>query len=112
MNSRACLLVPLVLLVAACKTTPYRFVPASNFSISSGVNVSNIDDYERIVRQSGVKTVFYTDQYFIAQIDGVLYTIESKSYTSFREYREGKLKDPVPWAVFKPVQGQGQDKRR
>ncbi|MDR2602812.1 MAG: hypothetical protein LBC53_10265 [Spirochaetaceae bacterium] len=87
----------------SCKTAPVNFVPASDFSISSGVNVANIDDFEALVKRHKVATVFYTDTHFIAQINGVLYSMESKSYTSFREYKEGKLKEPVPWAVFKPV---------
>jgi hypothetical protein len=92
----------------SCKSTPggIAFVPASDFSVSSGVNIIDIDDFERVVRENNVRTVFYTDAYFIAQVNGILYTMESRSYTSFREYREGKLKDPVPWAVFNPVQKQ------
>ncbi|MDR2489992.1 MAG: hypothetical protein LBD20_01150 [Spirochaetaceae bacterium] len=89
---------------ASCATGTITFVPIRDFSISSGVDVVNIDDFEDVVRTNRVKTVFYTEKYFVAQVNGILYTLESRSYTSFREYREGKLKEPVPWAVFKPAQ--------
>ena len=92
------------LTAASCATGKINFVPIRDFSVSSGVDVVNIDDFEDVVRSNRVTTVFYTEKYFVAQVNGILYTLESRSYTSFREYREGKLKEPIPWAVFKPAQ--------
>jgi hypothetical protein len=49
-----------------------------------------------------IGTVFYTDEYFIVQIDSVFYSHISRGYKNLREYHEGKLEKPESWSIFKP----------
>jgi hypothetical protein len=89
------------ILFAACATKPLMFVEAEYYYYESIV-INNIDDFEALIKKNKIKTVFYTEEYFIVQIDSVFYSHISRGYKSFREYREGKLEKPERWAIFKP----------
>jgi hypothetical protein len=85
----------------ACATKPLTFIEADDYYYESIV-VNNMDDFEALIKKNKIKTVFYTDEYFIVQIDSVFYSHISRGYKSFREYREGKLEKPERWSIFKP----------
>jgi hypothetical protein len=87
--------------LAACASKPLAFVEAEDYYYEAIV-INNIDDFEELIKKNKIKTVFYTDEYFIVQIDSVFYSHISRGYKSFREYREGKLEKPERWAIFKP----------
>jgi hypothetical protein len=89
---------------SACATAraELRFIKAEDLYPANCIVITNIDDFEELIRKNKVDTVFYTEDFFIASIGSILYSHKSQGYTSFREYREGRLKAPVPWAVFKP----------
>ncbi|MDR2842076.1 MAG: hypothetical protein LBV52_02620 [Spirochaetaceae bacterium] len=92
---------PLIFFVC-CATKPLVFYPAVDVYSANAVEIVNIDDFEELAKKSTAKTVYYTDAYFFVQIDGILYLHISRGYKNFREYREGKLKEPERWAIFKP----------
>jgi hypothetical protein len=85
----------------ACATKPLTFIEAEDYYYESIV-INNIDDFETLIKKNKIETVFYTDEYFIVQIDSVFYSHISRGYKSFREYREGKLEKPERWSIFKP----------
>ncbi|MDR1256834.1 MAG: hypothetical protein LBJ86_03740, partial [Spirochaetaceae bacterium] len=80
---------------------PLVFVEAEDYYYESIV-INNIDDFEMLIKKNKIKTVFYTNEYFIVQIDSVFYSHISRGYKSFREYREGRLEKPERWSIFKP----------
>ncbi|MDR2803178.1 MAG: hypothetical protein LBB22_02675 [Treponema sp.] len=87
---------------ASCATQkPLAFIEARDIRASDSIVIHNIDDFENIIKKNKIDTVFYTDEYFIVQINSVLYSHISRGYKSFREYREGKLEKPERWAIFK-----------
>ncbi|MDR0409193.1 MAG: hypothetical protein LBH18_02180 [Spirochaetaceae bacterium] len=81
---------------------PLIFIEALDMSSADSIVINNIDDFEDIIKKNKVDTVFYTGEYFIAQINSVLYSHVSRGYKSFREYREGRLENPESWSIFKP----------
>ncbi|MDR2795082.1 MAG: hypothetical protein LBB47_00030 [Spirochaetaceae bacterium] len=81
---------------------PLNFIRADDAYAADSIVVHNIDDFEALIRENKVNTVFYTDEYFFAQIDSVVYSHISRGYRNFREYREGRLKKPESWSIFKP----------
>jgi hypothetical protein len=91
-----------VIFFPACATAPLEFFPVGDIYFSNAIDIINIDDFEKLAYKSRNKLVYYTDDYFFVQIDGVLYSHVSRGYKSFREYREGRLKEPEEWSIFKP----------
>jgi len=87
--------------LCSCSSGP-DFMPAANTGMDNFVEITNIGDYEKLVKENKIKTVFYTDEYFIARINAVLYVLKSRGYKNFHDYKEGRLKTPEKWAVFKP----------
>jgi hypothetical protein len=88
---------------AACATEkPLTFIEAHDAYAYDSIVIPSIDDFEDLIKKNKVDTVFYTDEYFIAQIGSVFYSHISRGYKSFREYREGKLEKPESWSIFKP----------
>ncbi|MDR2659002.1 MAG: hypothetical protein LBC27_03310 [Spirochaetaceae bacterium] len=89
---------------AACATTekPLRFIEARDMNAYGSIVVNNIDDFENLIKENRVNTVFYTDEYFIVHINSISYSHISRGYKNFREYREGKLAKPENWTIFTP----------
>jgi hypothetical protein len=88
---------------AACATEkPLVFIEAYDGYAYGSIVIPSIDDFEDLIKKNKVDTIFYTDEYFIAQIDSVFYSHISRGYKSFREYREGKLEKPESWSIFFP----------
>ncbi|MDR2343105.1 MAG: hypothetical protein LBD86_01065 [Spirochaetaceae bacterium] len=88
---------------AGCATKkPLSFVMAEDAYAVDSIVIYSIDDFEELIKKNKVTTVFYTDNYFIVQIDSVFYSHISRGYRNFREYREGKLEKPERWSIFKP----------
>lgn len=98
----ACAALALNVLFAACATkiTPV-FIKAED-SYYESIVVHSIDDFEELVKKNKIDTVFYTDEYFIVEINSVFYSHISRGYKSFREYREGRLDKPERWSIFSP----------
>ncbi|GHV20154.1 hypothetical protein FACS189494_03340 [Spirochaetia bacterium] len=93
----------LALALFSCVTNqPLRFLPIVDLYIANVVDIININDFEELAYKSPTKNVYYNDEYFFVQIDSVFYSHISRGYKSFKEYREGRLKEPDEWAVFKP----------
>ncbi|MDR1149102.1 MAG: hypothetical protein LBK66_10780 [Spirochaetaceae bacterium] len=88
--------------LAACATKPLLFIETLDINIADSVVVNNIDDFEALIKKNKIGTVFYTDEYFVVQIDSVFYSHISRGYKSLREYHEGKLEKPESWSIFKP----------
>lgn len=88
---------------AGCATEkPLNFVRAEDAYAADSIIIYSIDDFEELIKKNKVDIVFYTDEYFIVQIDSAFYSHISRGYKSFREYREGKLEKPERWSIFKP----------
>ncbi|MDR2444471.1 MAG: hypothetical protein LBD44_00845 [Spirochaetaceae bacterium] len=88
---------------ARCATEkPLNFVRAEDAYAADSIIIYSIDDFEELIKKNKVDTVFYTDEYFIVQINSAFYSHISRGYKSFREYREGKLEKPERWSIFKP----------
>jgi hypothetical protein len=88
---------------AACATEkPLVFIEVDDSYAYGSIVVHSIDDFEDLIKKHKVDAIFYTDEYFIAQIDSVFYSHISRGYKSFREYREGKLEKPESWSIFFP----------
>jgi hypothetical protein len=68
----------------------------------SAVEITNIADYENLVKQKNVKVVLVTNEYFIVEINSVFYVLPSRGYKNFHDYKEGKLAEPEEWSIFKP----------
>ncbi|GMO52830.1 MAG: hypothetical protein Ta2G_10810 [Termitinemataceae bacterium] len=86
----------------SCATKPLEFFPVGNISFANAIAVININDFEKLAYKTKSRMVYYTDDHFFVQLDGVLYSHISRGYKSFREYREGRLKEPEEWSIFKP----------
>jgi hypothetical protein len=91
-----------MLFFCACKTIPIDFMPAKSAQLQNIVEVTNIEDYESLVKANNIKTVFYTDEYFIIEINSVLYALQTRGYKNFHDYKEGKLPKPEEHSIFKP----------
>lgn len=87
--------------LAACATN-IDFIPAETLKTQQMVELTNIEDYENLLKKNKVKTVYYTHDYFAAEINTVLYVLQSRGYTNFHDYREGKLSSPQEYSIFKP----------
>jgi hypothetical protein len=89
--------------LAGCATgKPLNFVRAEDAYAADSIIIYSIDDFEELIKKNKVDTVFYTDEYFIVQINSAFYSHISRGYKSFREYREGRLEKPERWSIFKP----------
>jgi hypothetical protein len=78
------------------------FMPIVTKKPDGAVEITNIEDYENLVKRNKIKTVFVSGEYFIAEINSVFYILETRGYKNFHDYKEGKLTEPDEWAVFKP----------
>jgi hypothetical protein len=101
-KSRFILFLLAAVFLAACATKPLVFIEALDINTADSIVVNNIDDFEDLIKKNKIGTVFYTDEYFVIQIDSVFYSHISRGYKSLREYREGKLEKPESWSIFKP----------
>jgi hypothetical protein len=94
---------PLIIIFTACATEKALvFIEARDMNTTGSILVNNIDDFENLIKKNKVDTVFYTDEYFVAQINSMLYSHISRGYRNFNEYREGKLEKPERWSIFTP----------
>jgi hypothetical protein len=101
-KSRFILVLLTAVFLAACATKPLIFIEALDINTAGSIVINNINDFENLIKKNKIGTVFYTDEYFIVQIDSVFYSHISRGYKSLREYREGKLEKPESWSIFKP----------
>jgi hypothetical protein len=92
----------IALVFFACKTIPIDFMPARYAQLQNFVEVTNIEDYETLVKFNNIKTVFYTDEFFIVEINSVLYALQTRGYKNFHDYKEGKLAQPEEHSIYKP----------
>jgi hypothetical protein len=82
--------------------TPVDFMPVSMKKPESAFEITNIEDYENLVKRNKIKTVFVTDEYFIVEINSIVYILQTRGYKNFHDYREGKLSTPEEWPIFIP----------
>jgi hypothetical protein len=98
---RRVLLLLVVITLAAC-VTPVDFMPAKDLNLINRVEITNIADFEKLIKNKKIKTIFYTDEYFIIEISSVMYVLKSRGYKNFHDYKEGKLEVPDEYSIFKP----------
>jgi hypothetical protein len=99
---RGCAVLMVNAFLAACATEKELLFVAARDNIHESIVIHDIDDFEALIRKNKADTVFYTDEYFIVEIDSVFYSHISRGYKSFREYREGRLEKPERWSIFFP----------
>jgi hypothetical protein len=92
----------LFFLPSACASRPLFFMPVEKINSQQTVELTNIEDYERLVRLNRIKTVYYTAEYFVVEANSILYLLPSRGYRNFHDYKEGKLAEPEPYSIFKP----------
>lgn len=91
-----------ITLCASCKSVPLEFIPVDDVRISQTVELPTIDDYEKLIKQKKITFVYYTDEYFIVDVNSVMYLLRSRGYKSFHDYKEGRLSEPEANSIFKP----------
>jgi len=102
MKKSLCIIAILVVLLLFSCASRLDFMPTADTKLDNFVESTNIQDYEKIIKKNKIKTVFYTDEYFVVQVDSVFHVLKSRGYKNFHDYKEGKLKNPEEWSIFKP----------
>ncbi|MDR0527083.1 MAG: hypothetical protein LBG79_04630 [Spirochaetaceae bacterium] len=91
-----------VTIFLSCADTPLEFIPVEQIMLSQTVEIPTIYDYENIVNQKKITIVYYTNEYFIIDVNSVMYLLRSRGYKNFHDYKEGRLAEPEPNSIFKP----------
>ena len=90
-----------LLALSGCRSSP-NFVPVVELNPQQFVEFSTIDDLEQLIRKKRIKTVYYTNEYFVIDVNSVMYRLKSRGYKNFHDYKEGKLAIPEEYSIFKP----------
>lgn len=90
------------MLLCGCATPPLEFIPVTQLKAQQVIELPTIDDYEKLLEQKGIRTVYYTSEYFVVDVNSALYVLASRGYTNFHDYKEGRLREPDANAIFKP----------
>ncbi len=84
------LLAALVMLSSAVALSAQSYVDIDDVSGSALVRVAQVDDFEALVKERKIKTVFRTRDRFVFQDDSILYTLESVGFKTIQDYRSGR----------------------
>ncbi|GMO31423.1 MAG: hypothetical protein Ta2B_12530 [Termitinemataceae bacterium] len=87
---------------ATATSAQLKYLPVEDINFSSSVGIINIEEFEKIALESKSKIIYYSDDYFFIITDGMIYSHITRGYKTIREYKEGKLKTPEEWSIFKP----------
>lgn len=102
MRPKRTLLAALYTLPLFSCATEIDFVPLESIKLEQMVELNNMEDYENLVKRHRVKIVYYTGEFFVIELNSMLYLLRSRGYKSFHDYKEGKLAEPEEYTIFKP----------
>jgi hypothetical protein len=60
-----------------------------SFNTANRLNISNAGDFLKIIADHNIKNVFYTDSFFVVELNSIIYALSSKGYASLEDLAAG-----------------------